>query len=136
MSDDVMTLLGPDQYREFGVPRLAQCGEPFGGPVVHSCGNWANKVEVVRDIPGLVMVDAAFTPQTDPSPNDPARFAEVFAGTGVVVNARMVGNKDSVLRCVKTLWRPGMKLIVVTYCQDPKEQAEIYDTIHTMCEEK
>ena len=39
------------------------------------------------------MVDAAFTPQTDPSPNDGTRFAEVFAGTGVVVNARMVGNK-------------------------------------------
>ena len=80
------------------------------------------------------MVDGAFTRQTDPSPNDPARFSEVFAGTGVTVNARMVGNKDTVIQCVKTLWRPGLKLIVVTYCQDPQEQAEVYDAVHEMCE--
>jgi hypothetical protein len=134
MSDDIMTLLGPGQYREFGVPRLARCGEPFGGPAVHSCGNWANKASVVRAIQGLVMVDAAFTPQTDPSPNDPTCFAEVFAGSGITVNARMVGNRDTIIQCVKALWRPGMKLIVVTYCQDPQEQAEVYDAVHGICE--
>ena len=134
MSDDIMTLLSSAQYRQFGVPGLVQCGRPFGGPAVHSCGDWANKAGVVRDIEGLVMVDAAFTHQTDPSPNDGTRFAEVFAGTGVVVNARMVGNADTVIQCVRSLWRPGMKLIVVTYCQDPQEQAEVYDAIHAMCE--
>jgi hypothetical protein len=136
MSDDIMTLLGPDLYREFGVPRLAGCGEPLGGPVVHSCGHWGNKDEVVRAIPGLRMVDAAFTPQTDPNPNEPGRFAEVFAGSGVVVNARMVGDAKTIIECVRQLWKPGMKLIVVTYCQTPQEQAEVYDAIHTMCGEK
>ncbi|MBP8303244.1 MAG: hypothetical protein KBE04_03850 [Phycisphaerae bacterium] len=135
MSDDIMTLLSPGQYRQFGVPRLTRCGEPFGGPAVHSCGNWADKLDVVRAIRGLAMVDAAFTAQTDPSPNDPARFAEAFAGTGIVVNARMVGSADTVLRCVRALWRPGMRLIVVTYCQDPQEQAQVYEAVHKVCEE-
>ena len=134
MSDDVMALLSPAQYREFGIPGLSQCGEPFGGPVVHSCGNWADKAEVVRNIRDLVMVDGAFTAETDPSPNDPARFAEVFAGSGVVLNARMVGDKETVLECVKTLWKPGLKLIVVTYCQTPQEQAEVYNAVHEICQ--
>lgn len=133
MSDDIMTLVSPVQYGELGVPRLTRCGEPFGGPAVHSCGNWADKVGVVRGVRGLVMVDAAFTAQTDPSPSDPACFAEAFAGTGIVVNARVVGNADTVLRRVRALWRPGMKLIVVTYCQDPQEQARVYDEIHEIC---
>ncbi len=134
MSDDVMTLLSPAQYKEFGLPGLSQCGRPFGGPVVHSCGNWEDKAAVVRNLDGVVMVDGAFTGQTDPAPNDPARFAEVFAASGIVLNARMVGDKRTVLECVKALWKPGLKLIVVTYCQTPQEQADVYDAIHEICQ--
>ena len=133
MSDDVMTLLSPAQYEEFGVPSLAACGQPFGGPVVHSCGNWGNNAEIVRAIDGVVMIDGAFTPQTDPNPNAPTRFAEVFAQTGIVVNARMVGDEGTVLDTVKALWQPGMKLVVVTYCTSPEEQAAVYDEIHELC---
>jgi hypothetical protein len=134
MSDDVITLLSPTQYGEFGVPSLSRCGEPFAGPAVHSCGNWADKAEVVRNIPGLVMVDGAFTLETDPGPNDPARFAEVFARSGIALNARMVGSRETVLECVKALWKPGLKLIVVTYCQTPEEQTEVYDAVHEICQ--
>ncbi|MDH7599705.1 MAG: uroporphyrinogen decarboxylase family protein [Sedimentisphaerales bacterium] len=133
MSDDIMTCISPGQYRQFGIPGIVQCGQAFGGAAVHSCGNWQDKLAVVRDIPGLVMVDAAFTSQTDPSPNDAELFGQAFAGTGIVVNSRMVGNKDTVIQTVKSLWRPGLKLIVVTYCQDPREQAEVYDAVHSIC---
>lgn len=134
MSDDVMTLLSPTQYARFGVPALSRCGQALGGPAVHSCGNWEDKAAVVRDIPGLVMVDGAFTPQTDPNPNDPARFSQVFAGSRIVFNARMVGSKETVLECIKTIWRPKLKLIVVTYGQTPQEQADIYNAVHSICE--
>ena len=133
MSDDVMTLLSPSQYAEFGVPGLVACGKPFGGPVVHSCGNWGGKAETVRAIDGLVMVDGAFTAQTDPDPNDLPCFSEVFDQTGIVVDARMVGDRQTVLDTVRALWRPGMKLIAVTYCETPEEQAAVYDGIHELC---
>ena len=134
MSDDIMTLLSPPQYAEFGTPSLMQCAQPFGGPVVHSCGNWGDKVTTVQAIDGLVMIDGAFTAETDPTPNDTRPFKEAFSNTPVVLNTRMVGHAQTVLDTVKALWQPKMKLIVVTYCETPQEQAEVYDKIHEICE--
>jgi len=57
-----------------------------------------------------------------------------FRDTGIVLNARMVGDKETILRTVKALWQPGLKLIVVTYCPTPQEQEEVYDEIHAICE--
>ena len=88
MSDDVMMMLSGQQFIEFEAPCLAKVGEPFGGAVFHSCGDWSGKIEAVKRIENLVMVDAAFSKQTDPNPNPPEPFAEGFAGTGIVVNAR------------------------------------------------
>ena len=79
------------------------------------------------------MVDGAFSPATDPTPNPPEPFGEAFVHTGIVVNARMVGSPETVAENVRRLWKPGMKLIVVTYCQDPAEQVEAYDRIHEIC---
>ena len=59
---------------------------------------------------------------------------EVNAGTGVVLNARSVGDPDLVEAKVRELWKPGMKLIVVTYCETPEEQEEAYNRIHDICQ--
>jgi len=40
---------------------------------------------------------------------------------------------QTVAETVKRLWKPGMKLIVVTFCQTPEEQAEAYDRVHEIC---
>jgi len=82
----------------------------------------------------LKTVDAAFSFETDPDPNPPAPFVEAFAGTGIVLNARIVGNLETIEKTVRQLWKPGMKLIVVTYCSTPDEQARAYDLIHDICE--
>ncbi len=87
---------------------------------------------VVRELPGLRMVDAAFGPATDPCPNPPEPFADALAGTGIVLNARVVGPPDTVLAQVRPLWRPRMKLIVVTYCETPAEQAEAYERVREL----
>ena len=34
---------------------------------------------------------------------------------------------------VSKFWVPGLKLIVVTYCPTPEEQAEAYTRIHEIC---
>jgi hypothetical protein len=132
MSDDVMMMLSGQQYAEFEVPILAKVGENFGGAVFHSCGNWSPKIAAVKKIRNLVMVDGAFSAQTDPDPNPAEPFADAFAGTNIAVNARIVGRPDVVIDKVKRLYSPGMKLIVVTYCKTPTEQEEVYEKIHAI----
>ena len=133
MSDDNALMISGEQYLEFAGPAVEYLGKSFKGTAFHSCGNWSDRVEAVRKIPGLRMVDGAFGAATDPTPNSPEPFAEAFAHTGIVVNARIVGDSEAVAENVRRLWKPGMKLIVVTYCQDPDEQTKAYDRIHEIC---
>jgi len=44
-----------------------------------------------------------------------------------------VGDIQTITETVKKLWKPGMKLIVVTYCKSPAEQKEVYEQIHEIC---
>jgi len=133
MSDDNALMISGQQYLELAAPAVEYAGKSFGGSTFHSCGDWSDKVEMVKKIAGLRMVDGAFSAATDPTPNPPAPFAEAFANTGIVVNGRIVGGLETVAESVRRLWKPGMKLIVVTYCQDPDEQAEAYDSIYEIC---
>ena len=133
MSDDNALMISSQQYLELAADTVEHAGKPFGGATFHSCGNWSDKVEMVKKIAGLRMVDGAFSAATDPSPNPQAPFAEAFANTGIVVNARIVGGPETIAESVRRLWKPGMKLIVVTYCQNPDEQAQAYDLVYKIC---
>jgi hypothetical protein len=133
LSSDNLVMISPRAYRQFCVENDARIGAAFGGTAIHSCGDWARWAEAVKANPQLRMVDAAFTPRTDPNYNDAAAFRPAFAGTGVVVQARMVGDPDEVLARVRQLWGPGMRLIVVTYEQDPAAQHALYRDIHALC---
>jgi len=133
MSDDNALMISGQQYLELAAPAVERAGKPFGGSAFHSCGNWSDKVEMVKKIAGLRMVDGAFSAATDPTPNPPEPFAEAFADTGIVVNARIVGSPETIAGSVRKLWKPGMKLIVVTYCQSPDEQAEAYNLVYKIC---
>ncbi len=132
-SDDNILMITPEAYRDLAIPSLQRMTEAFGEPVFHSCGNWSERVEVIKQIPGLGMVDGAFTPQTDPDPNPPERIRDAFAGTGITVCARMVGDLESIRSVVRRLWHPDLKLIAVTYCRSPEEQLRAYGFIHHHC---
>jgi hypothetical protein len=132
-SDDNIVMLTDDAYENLAVPALVSLAEPFGGPVFHSCGNWSQKAEVVKRIPGLKMVDSAFTVETDPDPNPPEIIRDTFSHTGIAVCARMVGDPETVKKTIKLLWKSGMKLIAVTYCKTPEQQKEVYEFIHHYC---
>ncbi|MBD3386489.1 hypothetical protein GF407_16400 [candidate division KSB1 bacterium] len=129
MSGDVAIMISDNQYLTYEAPNAGRAGELFGGAVFHSCGNWSAKIDAVKQIPNLLMVDAAFSKQTDPDPNPPQPFAEAFAGSGICLNARIVGNPETVLNKVNILRQPGIKLIITTYCQTPEEQEQIYNSI-------
>ena len=135
MSDDNALMISPEQYLEFAAPAVEYLGGQFAGSAFHSCGNWSDKVEIIKKIAGLRTVDGAFSAATDPSPNPPEPFAEAFANTPIVLNARIVGGPETVAEVVRKLWKPPMKLIVVTYCQSPREQAQAYDRVHEICEQ-
>ena len=134
MSDDTITMLSPDLYIDMAVPAMTKAGDAFGGTVFHSCGNWSDKKTDIVDIRGIRMADGAFSKATDPGANPTEGYADTFADTGVVLNARIVGTPDLVEAKVKELWKPGMKLIVVTYCETPEEQEEAYNRIHKICQ--
>lgn len=133
MSNDNALMISGDQYIEFAGPAFEFLAESFTGAAFHSCGDWSGRADKIRTMRGLRMVDGAFSAATDPTPNRPESFAEAFANTGIVVNARIVGDYETITETVKKLWRSGMKLIVVTYCQAPEEQAEAYDRVHEIC---
>ena len=133
MSDDTVTMLSDDLYFPLCVPAMQKVGDQFGGTVFHSCGNWSQKKEQIARIAGLKMADGAFSLATDPGANPTEGFADAFAGSGAVLNARIVGDVEVVEEKVRSLWKPGMKLIVVTYAETAEEQAEIYRKIHEIC---
>jgi hypothetical protein len=132
-SDDNIVMLSNDDYLACAVPSFEKVGLTCGGPVLHSCGDYSVKLPVMHRIRGLRMIDAAFSPETDPNPNPALPFAEALAHSGIILNARIVGDIEVIKRTVRQLWRPGMKLIVVTYCHTPEEQERAYDAIHEIC---
>lgn len=132
LSTDNLVMISPRAYKAFCVDNDARIGAAFGGTATHSCGDWARWLPAVKTNPQLTMVDAAFTPQTDPNCNDPAAFRQAFAGTGVIVHARMVGPAEQVLAKAQQLWGPGMRLIVTTYEQNPAEQHKLYAALHDL----
>ena len=132
-SDDNIMLITPEAYRDLAVPSLLKMTENLSEPVFHSCGNWSERADVVKQIPGVSMVDGAFSHQTDHDPNPPEAIRDAFSGTGIAISARMVGELESIKSTVERLWHPDLKLIAVTYCQDPEEQQRVYDFIHNFC---
>lgn len=135
-SDDMIHMLSPDLYQSCIQPSFVTAGAAFGGGAFHSCGDWSKFAHMVKSIPGLVAADGAFSVETDPDPNPCEPFAEAFAGTGIVLNARMVGDVDTIWQSISELWRPGMKLTAVSYCKTPEEQASAYNLIHEICNGK
>lgn len=134
MSDDNVVMVDNESYYNFISPSFEKVGKAFGGPVFHSCGNYSDKIEMIKGFDELKMVDAAFSQETDPSPNPATPFTQSLVNSGIILNARMVGNPSVVGDTIRALWKSGMKLIAVTYSQSPAEQAEVYRLIHEVCQ--
>ena len=133
LSTDNLIMVSPAMYAEACVEHTARIGAAFGGTAFHSCGNWGRWLPAVKSIPNLIIVDGAFSPQTDPAYNKCEEFRDALAGTGVILHARIVGEPDEVLARVKRLWKPGVRLIVGTHVHNPKAQHQLYRDIHRLC---
>ncbi len=133
MSDDNIVMIDDLSYLKYAVPSFVKLGNSFGGAVHHSCGNFSDKAEILREITNLKMTDAAFTTETDPHPNPPEPFVKSLNGSGIILNARVVGSPDVVKDTTSKLWEKEMKLIVVTFSKTPEEQEDVYNMIHGIC---
>ena len=133
MSDDNILMVSPEQYYDLTWKPYARITGEFGGFAFHSCGNWEHWIRAVRKKENVLMVDGAFSEQTDPGAITNLESFHQFAEDRVVVNARIVGDLETIEEKVKRIWVHGMKLIVVTYCRTPEEQERAYDMIHTLC---
>lgn len=133
MSDDNILMIAPEQYTEIASSSVKKICDHYGGAAFHSCGDWTDWIDAVINIPGLKMVDAAISPETDPGATDNIEAFHKFANTGIAVNVRIVGNTGVIEEKLKRLWVPGMKLVVVTYCSTPAEQEKAYELIHQIC---
>ncbi len=132
LSDDASIMLQAEDYEDLFVESDVRIGQCYGGMVYHSCGVWEKKIDMVKNISNIWMADGAFTIETDPSPNNPQVFGDAFAGSGIILNARAVGNPENSFAALKQLWRPGQKLIAVTYCKTPEEQEQLYEMLHQL----
>ncbi len=130
-SDDNSLMVSPKVYSEIFKPYTEKLGQPYGGVAFHSCGNWENKIETVQGIKGIVCADAAFSRQTDPSPNDASVFAKKFTGKNIVLNARAVG-ENAFEHFAELLKTKNIKLIAVSYMKNVQSQAELYDKLHSV----
>lgn len=133
LSTDNLVMVSPRMVDKFCVPDNIKIGAAFDGVAIHSCGDYARWLPALKKIDHLLMVDAAFSAQTDPRPNTPEVFRDAFVDTGIIVHARIVGAPAEVLAIAKRLWAPGLKLMIVTYVQDPIEQRQLYRDLHAMC---
>ncbi|HIX38254.1 MAG TPA: hypothetical protein H9738_10365, partial [Candidatus Blautia pullistercoris] len=132
LSDDTSIMLSEEDYTDLFKELDERLGDEFGGMVYHSCGIWEKKIHMVQTYRNIRCADGAFTIETDPSPNKPEVFGDAFNGTGIILNARAVGNAENSFEAFRKLWRPQQKLICVTYCKTPQEQEILYNRLHEM----
>lgn len=135
LSDDTSIMISGENYQELFQESDERIGSILGGMAYHSCGVWEKKIPMVKEFRNILSADGAFTIETDPSPNDPQVFGEAFAHSGIILNARAVGDEENSFRAFEQLWRPGQRLICVTYCKTPEEQERLYRRLHEL-EEK
>ncbi|MCF7945031.1 MAG: uroporphyrinogen decarboxylase family protein [Spirochaetia bacterium] len=132
-SDDNILMISDETYRKFALDPLCRVAKAIGKPVFHSCGNWSGRADLITSIPELLMADGAVGGQTDPDPNVPEKLGEAFADSGIILHVRIVGSPEVIRRELERIWRPGLKLIVATYCETEEEQQEAYQNIHSIC---
>lgn len=48
-TEDMMPLLSPELYKEFGIPYLKQVSDAFGGVFIHCCGEWGRHARVLAE---------------------------------------------------------------------------------------
>jgi hypothetical protein len=136
ISDDNMAVISAPSYRNSALAYNSRLGEHFGGIAIHTCGNFAQNFDVVKQVQGLALIDCAVD-GADPQPNDPAKLAAAFANTGIVIKARMgtCAEFEQHWHVLDQLVRPDLKLILQLDSDGDVAQAnQAYEQIKARCQ--
>lgn len=109
MSDDNMAVISPLSYENSALPYNQQISKHFGGVAIHTCGSFIHNADLLLKTEGLTMVDCAIGNAVDPTPNDPKKLKEIFAGTGIVLKVRLGSDE---LHLLDDIVDRNLKLIV------------------------
>jgi hypothetical protein len=132
ISDDNMAVISKAAYRNAALPYNSRLGEHFGGIAIHTCGDFAQNYETVKQVKNLQLIDCALSGM-DPQPNNPARLANAFAGTGIVIKTRIGGEEH--WGALDDLIRPDLKLIVQIESDGNIENSQrAYEQLKTRCQ--
>ena len=127
VSDDNLIMNSADVNREFLLPYTDEIGRQFGGVAVHSCGNWAHTMPVLREFEHIRMIDCALEGESDPSPNKPEKVRDALTGTGIIVQARVGEDMEQADEVIRRLFSPGLRLILKIPTPDrPRERYDHY----------
>jgi hypothetical protein len=128
LSDDLATVVSPDIYARFSRPYNERIAKALGGLVVHSCGVWRPPViETMKATRGLDGVELALSVDDDPSPSTPEGIRDGFAGSGLLVKARV--GKDF-LPAVERVYHPDLRFIPqIAWDEEPVARDRNYDVL-------
>jgi uroporphyrinogen-III decarboxylase len=106
MADDLMAIMSPALYAEFGKPYNEMVGREFGGVSLHSCGNIQHNMENVATTEGIIALNTNECLQTG-SEILKDRATIITGGVKEVLAANYPGNRRDELDTgdeVETLW--------------------------------
>ncbi len=132
VSDDNMAVISKRSYANSALPYNSRLGEHFGGIALHTCGDFSQNFDVVKQVKNLVVMDCALA-GVDPQPNNPKKLAEAFAGTGIILKAKL-GAGEEYWQGLEDLIRPDLKLILQFSSDgDVQKSNELYEKLKMHC---
>lgn len=133
IADDNLAVASPGINCEFNLPLDEKIGRAMCGVAIHSCGNWAHSMPLVKEkVPSCVAVDCAVDGAWDPNPNEPEKVRDAFAGTGINVHVRTTGETDKMQEVVKRLLHPEIRLIVHPLFVDMPTAERNYEALNVL----
>jgi hypothetical protein len=132
VSDDNTAVISKRSYANSALPYNSRLGEHFGGIALHTCGDFSQNFEVVKQVKNLVVMDCALA-GVDPQPNNPQKLGDAFAGTGIILKVR-IGAEDEYWKGLENLVRPDLKLILqISSDGDIAKSIEQYEKLKSRC---
>jgi uroporphyrinogen-III decarboxylase len=137
LSDDMLAVLSPRMYEEFGLRYNSQIGEVFGGVAIHSCGRFEHNIQHLLGTTNLKMVDLALSGAVDPQPNRAEAIRDAFIGTGIIVKVRVGNDADEILQLLQGLDHQSLKYCVeIAFHEDRVKLQTTYDIVRRWLEKR
>ena len=112
ISDDNLAVASPATNREIAFPAYRRLAAAFGGVALHSCGNWAETMRMVRRQEGIILVDCALSPAVDPTPCRPEVVRDAMQGKGIPLKVRLGNDLGPARPLLEAVFDPRLSLAV------------------------